>query len=322
MTFGAFMEKFTSRDGSWYLSAGGKKEAFGAHARALTSRLGEDDASARGLLPIRPRIVPPELILADMNLWMGRNADPTSSGLHHDYHDNVYVLARGEKRFTLYSPRDAGRMYTAGKITRVHCNGLINYNGIETGEDGDVIDEDGEPELKSRLEELEAKDVRSEDAADDDNDDDKNFDDDDFADFDGVDDYDELNESDDNVDDEDENHVHVDEEPLFTRDGQKITKDKSDPDSFSKVDYANMKDFPLFKGAVRMEVTVKAGEALYLPCGWFHDVSSAESGDGHVAFNYWFHPPPMSASENAETMEQLERQRRYFELTYLPLFQE
>ena len=27
---------------------------------------------------------------------------------------------------------------------------------------------------------------------------------------------------------------------------------------------------------------------LYLPCGWFHEVTS--SGE-HCALNYWFHPP-------------------------------
>ena len=56
---------------------------------------------------------------------------------------------------------------------------------------------------------------------------------------------------------------------------------------------------------------VKSGEMLYLPAGWFHEVTSystnvnanmmdGTSGDnnndddnfgGHMAFNYWFHPP-------------------------------
>jgi hypothetical protein len=31
---------------------------------------------------------------------------------------------------------------------------------------------------------------------------------------------------------------------------------------------------------------------LYLPAGWFHNVTSFGSGPGgHAAFNYWFHPP-------------------------------
>ena len=43
---------------------------------------------------------------------------------------------------------------------------------------------------------------------------------------------------------------------------------------------------------------------LYLPAGWFHEVTSSSAADegntgevaeedkvGHLAFNYWFHPP-------------------------------
>ena len=36
-----------------------------------------------------------------------------------------------------------------------------------------------------------------------------------------------------------------------------------------------------------------AGQMLYLPVGWFHEVTSF-GGAGrttHMAFNYWFHPP-------------------------------
>ena len=36
-----------------------------------------------------------------------------------------------------------------------------------------------------------------------------------------------------------------------------------------------------------------AGEMLYLPASWWHEVSSQSStaGDVHMALNYWFHPP-------------------------------
>ena len=42
-----------------------------------------------------------------------------------------------------------------------------------------------------------------------------------------------------------------------------------------------------------LECELNAGEQLYLPCGWFHEVRSygdSEQG-GHLALNYWFHPP-------------------------------
>ena len=41
------------------------------------------------------------------------------------------------------------------------------------------------------------------------------------------------------------------------------------------------------------ECELNAGDMLYLPCGWFHEVQSFGSGEegGHLALNYWFHPP-------------------------------
>lgn len=38
---------------------------------------------------------------------------------------------------------------------------------------------------------------------------------------------------------------------------------------------------------------VNAGEMLYLPAGWFHEVTSfgGQRSGGHLAFNYWMHPP-------------------------------
>lgn len=53
----------------------------------------------------------------------------SSSGLHHDYHDNLYVLIKGKKRFKLYDPKHAENMYTVGKISEIHKNGRIVYEG-------------------------------------------------------------------------------------------------------------------------------------------------------------------------------------------------
>lgn len=52
--------------------------------------------------------------------------------------------------------------------------------------------------------------------------------------------------------------------------------------------------FPRFPGpSAALEVTLSAGQALYLPAGWFHEVTS--TGDDktglHMALNYWFYPP-------------------------------
>lgn len=52
--------------------------------------------------------------------------------------------------------------------------------------------------------------------------------------------------------------------------------------------------FPDFPGiAAAVEVTLHAGEALFLPASWFHEVTSSSGGGevAHTAVNYWFHPP-------------------------------
>ena len=78
--------------------------------------------------PLVPDIVR-TLIPQNVNLWMGNSKDGSSSGLHHDFHDNLYFVLRGRKLIQLYSPKDAEKMYTRGKIAKVHPNGRINYEG-------------------------------------------------------------------------------------------------------------------------------------------------------------------------------------------------
>ena len=300
-SFDAFMDAFEGADGGVYLSAGGKEDAFGGPARWLTTA--KTRGGERGKLPLRPTAMPKTLVPADVNLWMGRNSAPTSSGLHHDYHDNLYLLARGEKRFKIFAPADAERMYTTGAIRLVHENGLIVYEGDEDErqQDGDVVLENGETMLERQIREAR----RSSEARGDDDDDDD--DDDDFPDdfdFDGVDDYDELSDSGVAKDDDDDECA------------TKKDDDEGVP-SFSRVDSERLEQFPLFKDATPMEFTVRQGQALYLPAGWFHDVSSAESGEGHVAFNYWFHPPPLG-DPTWETKRQLWEE--HMRLTVLPKF--
>jgi hypothetical protein len=58
----------------------------------------------------------------------------SSSGLHHDFHDNLYVLLRGCKRFRLYPPDAAPDMYVRGTLKRIYPNGRIVYEG-----QGDVL---------------------------------------------------------------------------------------------------------------------------------------------------------------------------------------
>jgi hypothetical protein len=43
-------------------------------------------------------------------------------------------------------------------------------------------------------------------------------------------------------------------------------------------------------------IELQPGDVLYLPAGWFHEVTSFANQDPlHIAFNYWFHPPTASS---------------------------
>lgn len=83
------------------------------------------------------------LLLQQVNLWLGSSPDPDgvtensvmtegkvgqTSGLHHDFHDNLYVLLRGEKRFLLFPPDAHPFLHMRGDVARVHHNGLIVYD--------------------------------------------------------------------------------------------------------------------------------------------------------------------------------------------------
>jgi len=80
--------------------------------------------------------------------------------------------------------------------------------------------------------------------------------------------------------------------------------DTDAPPSFCKVDLslgkeAVLKAFPRFPWNKCIECTVSEGETLFLPAGWFHEVTSINedtlhgdnSKSGHLAVNYWLYPP-------------------------------
>lgn len=62
-----------------------------------------------------------------------------SSGLHHDFADNTYVLLHGRKRFTIFPPSDAESLYLYGKINKIYHNGMITY----VNDDDDCFRSDG-----------------------------------------------------------------------------------------------------------------------------------------------------------------------------------
>jgi len=96
------------------------------------------------------------LVLAQVNLWVGHSGSGASSGLHHDFHDNLYALIAGKKRFTLYPPSEYMAMYTHGKVTTEHKNGLLVYNGDQIRADGAGGVELAQYKLKIAQEKLKA----------------------------------------------------------------------------------------------------------------------------------------------------------------------
>lgn len=215
------------------------------------------------------------LVLYSANLWMGKSNRASSSGLHHDYHDNFYLLLQGTKRFRLFSPDCAPNMYTHGDLDCIHENGRISYVGSETRADGVPLDDDDDDDDEEEVVLGNGFDYKS-DGEDDD-------DDDDFEENNEKDDFDDMVGKD-NGDDEEEER----------------------PNSFSRIDLSksdNDTSFPLFKNCREATVELKAGQCLYLPAGWFHEVTSfggdKTTGRTHMALNYWYHPP--DALDNYES---------------------
>ncbi|KAI4745031.1 Clavaminate synthase-like protein [Aureobasidium sp. EXF-12298] len=96
-------------------------------------------ALLREEVPMRPEMMG-NLVLQQMNIWLGKTKSGTSSGLHHDFHDNLYILLKGRKRFVLYPPSAVHHLDTYGKPQKIHSNGLIVYK--QPGEEEEGVDEE------------------------------------------------------------------------------------------------------------------------------------------------------------------------------------
>jgi hypothetical protein len=225
------------------------------------------------------------LILQSCNMWMGA-AEYSASGLHHDYHDNFYLLLAGKKQFRLYAPMDAEKMSLYGSIHCIYPNGLISYESNPSRADGAPLVEEEEkgPDDDDDDQEVSVDDSEEEVVLG------KGFDYQSDSGEEGdeafgrqeVDDYDDL--------------VAAEEEASVDGDADTATDDNAGrPDHFSPVDPTNNKlgeQYPAFSSCRECIVEVEAGECLYLPAGWFHFVtSSCENKNPHLALNYWYHPP-------------------------------
>uniref|UniRef100_A0A8J9SHS5 JmjC domain-containing protein n=1 Tax=Phaeodactylum tricornutum TaxID=2850 RepID=A0A8J9SHS5_PHATR len=223
------------------------------------------------------------LVLQSCNVWMG--AAVGSSGLHHDFHDNFYVLLSGRKSFLLYPPSEAAHIPTYGTIDKVHPNGLISYQSRPTRADGvpdSITQAKMSDEVESENESADSSDDEDEAvlgrgfdyASDPENDDASAF----------------LHGD------------HDDYETLIREEGERqgyktVLRDEARPDHFAKPVGASCGE-PNANPGIGCQIDLQAGQCLYLPASWFHSVTSYtedfEGGNSigpHIAFNYWFHPP-------------------------------
>ena len=210
------------------------------------------------------------LILHSVNLWLGKSQNGTSSGLHHDYHDNFYLLVKGKKIFRMFSPDAAPHMYTHGEIDCIHENGRISYVGNEARADGVPLDGNDNESDDSDDDEDEVVLGKGFDYKEEDEDDDE------FGEYDQNDDFDDI----------------------MRKEESNVRENEEKPDSFSRINLGgsiNDKSFPLFKNCREVTVELNAGQCLYVPAGWFHEVTSfgndADKTSIHMALNYWYHPP-------------------------------
>lgn len=123
ITFGEFLDSLDSNiETSYYLTT---QELSYTH-EGQPSLTSPPVDGLIGDFPWVPKLCG-NLIPQNINMWFGSSKLPTSSGLHHDFHDNLYILLRGEKTITLFDPKEALNMYTEGEIVKVYPNGRINY---------------------------------------------------------------------------------------------------------------------------------------------------------------------------------------------------
>ncbi|KAG8942746.1 hypothetical protein FRC04_003516 [Tulasnella sp. 424] len=270
------------------------------------------------------------LVLQQVNLWVGKSKEGSSSGLHHDFHDNLYCLLQGRKRFVLYPPSQSHHLHPHGKIKKVHPNGLISYEHNPVRSDGlnsyDAAKYKMQA-LKRRMSELksgsktrtmEAKlikkayeearnafrelqgDSADADLAGNDADDADAI----LARLEAQEKKGKMNENEEEEwggiggNDEDESNDQEEEDPSsfsgiptsvlhsYLNLPTTTAPPSSNPSTSSFLSSLKSAGPPFV-------VNLKAGEMLYLPASWWHEVTSSSSSpsDIHMAFNYWFHPP-------------------------------
>ena len=97
MKYSEFLDSLVEGKENMYMTTqefDGALDDFGLPDRIITTPLEhiQDD------FPISPSLLS-SLVPHQVSLWQGHSNNGSSSGLHHDFHDNLYVLVRGKKRY-------------------------------------------------------------------------------------------------------------------------------------------------------------------------------------------------------------------------------
>lgn len=242
-----------------------------------------------------PRSLIHDLVLQQMTLWIGGHKEVTSSGLHHDFHDNYYFVIQGQKTFTIYPPSDYPHLYLNGKVQHLYENGLFVYQNNSLSSHGTRLDHPllVLPDGSFAKDVLEWKLGELEDSMDSPN----------------------ATSKAKQAAKREFKKLYAEWEVLDQAESQQAaggslsTKPLQHPPSFSKIPPSLLREtcrktieesaFPLLANAHPTSFTLRAGDMLYLPCGWFHEVQSTseivEIGGqeyrAHIALNYWYAPP-------------------------------
>ena len=258
------------------------------------------------------------LVVNQMNMWMGYS-NGQSSKLHFDYHDNLYFVLQGTKEFTIFPPSDYPYLYINGDFN-CHENGLFYSPSSNIRSDGAFCEDVGQYKMKIAEDLLNVAQSKEEiEFA-------ENLMDQamilmvgsssELTEYESEEDQESVCHSfdDDGESSEDRNEICI------NMNGKRFSNLEENPDakelkvkpqSFSNIPTKVLRDpndsseFPLFQHATPIKFVLQAGECLYLPCGWFHEVSS--SGGRHIAINYWTAPPGKDGYEDDYWKDTLEK---------------
>jgi len=148
MLYGDFLSTLSGGESRYYITTQDPEKSvdkcddFGlvktVYSEPLLSLVGE--------FPVQPQLLG-NLIPHQLSLWQGLagREQRSSSGLHHDFHDNLYVLIRGRKRFRLFPPSALPSLKVVGTPITIHRNGLIVYKSSDIHPYRITVGADGAP---------------------------------------------------------------------------------------------------------------------------------------------------------------------------------